>query len=228
MCNRNRQRHGKSTLVALAFAVLLAMPTAAWAVAGNDKVVSRGQKAKALPGWPKGVMKVINHPLRTDGWHPWFSECPNDHYDYVMDVRRMEDVNALLKVLAGVKAKTVVLHLDASGGAPHAGGAGAVFSLGNQPILDRWFKRLPVAEPGVRRFGVHRYRKPPTAQPPTLTVYTGWKSFDWKKLKVPLRIEVKTATAEAYRKAHEEAFETIDEFIDRHNARRRAAKKKPQ
>jgi hypothetical protein len=216
----------KSTLFATAFAVLLAISTPAAAISGTAKVASRGKPAQALPGWPDGVMKLINHRLRTDGWHSWFSELPNDGNYYGMDIRGMDDVNALLKLLAAVKAKRVVLNLDPAAGGSHVGGVGAVFSIGNQPILDRWFKRLPVVKPGVRRFGVNRYRKPPTAQPPTLTVYTGSKWFNWKKLIVPLKVEVTTGTTVAYRKRYEEAFETIDEFIERHNARRRAAKKK--
>ena len=38
-----------------------------------------------------------------------------------------------------------------------------------QPVLDRWYGHLREVEPGVRAFGVHRYRASPTAQPPTLT-----------------------------------------------------------
>jgi hypothetical protein len=215
----------KLTLFAAVFAVLLAAPRPVAALSGKDKVASRGKPAKALPGWPEGVMKLINHRLRTDGWNSWFSELPNDMNYYGMDVRGMDDVNALLKLLAAVKAKHVVLNFDPAAGGRHVGGAGGVFAIGNQPILDRWFKQLPVVAPGVRRFGLHRHRKPPTAQPPTLTVYTGSKWFDWKKLKVPLKVEVTTATAAAYRERYEEQFETIDKFIERHNARRRAVQK---
>lgn len=225
MGNLGMRVRAKSTLFAAAFAALLAAPRPAAAISGTHKVAFRGKPVTALPGWPEGVMKLINHRLRTDGWHPWFSELPNDMNYYGMDVRGMDDVNALLKLLAGVKAKRVVLNFDPAAGGRHVGGAGGVFTIGNQPIVDRWFKHLPVVKPGVRRFGVNRYRKPPTAGPPTLTVYTGSKWFDWKKLTVPLKVEVTTATAAAYRERYEERFETIDEFIERHNARRRAAKK---
>ena len=70
------------------------------AESGKDRVVARGQLAKALPGWPQGVLELINHPVRVNGWHPWFSECANDGCYYEMDVRGPEDVNHLIKILA--------------------------------------------------------------------------------------------------------------------------------
>lgn len=203
---------------------LLSWPTESLGIAFNIKVVSRGQKAKALPGWPKGVMRVINHPLRSDGWSFFFSGCANDNRLFVMRIRGTEDVNALLKVLAGVKAKKIILRLDPSPGVKLFGRAGAVFSLGNQSLLDDWYKRLPQARPGVRVFGVHRYRKTPSAQPPTLTVYTGRKGFDLKKLSVPVNIEVAAPALGHYRKQYEERCVAIDEFLDRLRVRRKKMK----
>ena len=147
----------KTKLVIVAAVVLwsaVVVPSQALAISGRDRVVARGQMAKALPGWPQGVLALINHPTRVNGWHPWFSECPNDRYYYELDVRRPEDMNRLLEALAAVKAETVQLRLDPADGAPHADGVGAVFALGNQPILDRWFTTLTEVEPGVRQFGV--------------------------------------------------------------------------
>jgi hypothetical protein len=198
----------------------------ALALSGEDKVVARGQTAKALPGWPQGVLEFINDPLRVNGWHPWFSECPNDGYYYSMEVRQPQDVNHLIKLLAAIKANKVELNLDPANGARHADGVGAIFALGNQAIMDRWFKTLPEIEPGIRQFGVHRYREPPAAQPPTLTIYVGHKAVDLKKLRIPVNIEVTAPTAKSYREEHAEAIKAIDEFIASHKAEQEASPKR--
>jgi hypothetical protein len=196
----------------------------ALAVSGEDKVVARGQMAKALPGWPQGVLKVINDPLRVNGWHPWFSECPNDGYYYSMDVRQPQDVNHLITLLAAIKAGKLELNLDPAEGAPHADAVGAIFGLGNQVIVDSWFKTLPEIEPGFRQFGVHRYHEPPPAQPPTLTIYVGHKAVDLKKLRIPANIEVTAPTAKSYREEHADVIKVIDEFIDSHKSKQKESR----
>jgi hypothetical protein len=208
-----------ATLVALCLLAGVLGSSYAFAIGGTEKVVAKGDEAKAVPGWPEGVLKLTNDPLRVDGWHPWFSECPNDSYFYGMDVGNPGDINHLIEVLGSIDAKTLHLNLDPGEGAPHAGGAGAVFVLGNQPIVDAWYKALRETEPGVRAFGVHRYREPPAAQPPTLTIYVGHKAVELNKLQVPLNIDLTTANAKSYRERYQKAFEEIDEFVASHKAK---------
>ena len=39
-------------------------------------------------------------------------------------------------------------------------------------------------------FGLHRFREPPVAEPPTLTLYVRHKAVDMEKLIVPGNVEV--------------------------------------
>jgi hypothetical protein len=103
-----------SILVAAFLAHAIGVPSPAFAIAGKDKVVARGRQAEAMPGWPKGTLAVINHRFRADGWHPWFSECPNDTYYYEMDIRTPEDVQALIKTFAAIKSETLKLRLQSA------------------------------------------------------------------------------------------------------------------
>ncbi|MHC4405125.1 MAG: hypothetical protein ACYTG0_36220 [Planctomycetota bacterium] len=213
------------TAVVVLLSIALLVPPHAAAISGKSKVVSKGQKAKAMAGWPKGVLALVNDPLRTNGWHPWFSECPNDRYYYAMEVRRPEDVNHLVGILAAIKAEAVQLRLDPAKGASHADGVGAVFTLGNQLIINGWYLRLPEVAPGIRQFGLHRYHKPPTAQPPTLTLYIGHKAVDLKRLTIPTRVDVAAPNAESYRAKHSDAFEAVDAFVKGHAAKQKQAGK---
>jgi hypothetical protein len=217
------------TKAVIATAVFLSsaaiMTSLALARSGKDKVVARGQMAKALPGWPQGVLELINDPVRVNGWHPWFSESPNDGYYFEMDVRRPQDVNHLIKLFAAIKSKTLELNLDPADGAPHADGVGAIFALGNQPIINRWFMTLPEVEPGIRQFGAYRYREPPTAQPPTLTIYVGHKAVDLKELTIPPNVRVTAPNAKSYRAEHTDKFKVIDEFLDRHKVKQEESRK---
>jgi hypothetical protein len=200
---------------------VLGMPALAWAIGGKDQVARKGQPTREVEGWPKGVLGLINHPLRASGWHPWFSGCPNDSHYYEFDVRDPDDVNDLIRRLGAIQAKTLRVHLDPAQGAAHANGVGAIFGLGNQPVLDQWYGRIREIEPGVRVFGVHRYRAVPEAQPPTPTLYVGHEAVNMAKLTIPVDIEVTTATAAALRHKEPEAYKAIDACIKAHAQRRR-------
>ena len=113
--------HYEKVVFPLAVFLVSILPLLSHAIASSwtNPVVARGQKAEGIPSWPKGVLRLINDPLRTGGWNPGFSECPNDGYYFGMDVRQPEDVNHLIKVLAAIEAKTLRLNLDpAEGAAP--------------------------------------------------------------------------------------------------------------
>lgn len=190
-----------------------------WGASGTTKVVSKGQLAQREAGWPEGALKLINDPLRRDGWHSWFSECPNDSTYYTFDVRDFKDVDQLVELLASLQAKTLRINLDPTEGAAHAEGVGALFLLGNQRVVDEWYKSLPEVEAGVRAFGVHRYREPPLAEPPTLTLYVQHEAVDLNRLEIPLNIDLTTATAKPFRELHQDAFQEIDEFVAAHKAK---------
>ena len=213
------------TVVVLFLSGGLLLPSRALGIAGKDRVAAKGQEARAIPGWPEGVLELINDPVRANGWHSWFSECPNDKYYYEMDVRRPEEVNRLIGILASIRAEAVQVRLDPAEGAAHAGGVGAIFSLGNQSIMNRWFQRLPEVEPGIRQFGVHRYRKPPAVLPPTLTLYVGHKAVDLEKLTIPPNVDVAAPNAASYRAKQKDAFQAIDAFIERHKTNQKGAGK---
>jgi len=174
-----------------------------------------------LPGWPEGVHRLINDLVRTQGWNPWFTQHPNDVFYFGLDVRGAKDINRLLKKLAAVEMDHVELQLLPESGAPHAKGVGSVFVLGNQSMTDAWFAQLREVEPGIRQFGVHRYRASPRAQSPTLVLYVGHKAVDLSKLEVPPKIEVTTGTSQAYHDQHADAFRTIDQFIEKHRLKQK-------
>jgi hypothetical protein len=199
--------------------ILLAFPGITLAVAGTDQVAWKGRPVQMKSAWPEGVGELINDEVRTDGWNPWFSECSNDSTYYGLDVRSREDVDRLIRKLSNIKTDGLEVNLDPTAGARHAGNVGAVFSIGNQDRLNQWFKRLPEVEPGIRRFGLHRYEKPPAAQVPTLTLYVGHKAVDLNSLEIPKNVRVVTATGKDFRADHKDAFQVIDKFIEQHNAK---------
>jgi len=214
-----------ATWAAVGLGFLAASPGAAFGIAGKDKVATPGRPVQAEAGWPEGVLNVVNDATRTAGWRPWFSECPNDATYYAMRVGGIDDLNRLTNLMAAVQAKGVRVRLDPARTASHGDLAAAVFSLGNQTLLDAWFAQLREVEPGVRGFGVHRYRRPPAALPPTLTFYAGHPAVDLTRLDVPAGVEVCAAVPEAYRAEHpgDPVVKAIDAFVIRHRAKRKAA-----
>src|SRR4051794_59118 len=108
-------------------AVLVCGVSPVFAIAGTDRVADKGQKAEALPGWPQGVLEIINDPVRTTGWHPWFSELPNDMRYYILQAEKPEDIQRLVRALAAIKAPSVEIILGPAKGASHAENAPATF-----------------------------------------------------------------------------------------------------
>ena len=151
------------------------------------------KEAAAQYEWPAGVLELINDEARTTGWHPWFSECPNDGNEYLFEVKSTADVNRLVRKLAAVKVskKRVILSLGAEPRSiftqqfPRGNDTGAVFLVGSQKILDDWFRQLPGGN-----FGVHHYDKAPEVQPPTLKLYVSNEAIELNKLEIPASIEV--------------------------------------
>ncbi len=218
--------------LALAAAVILGAPSVVWARAGFSPVAAQDQPLEDNGLWPVKMVDLLNDPSRTVGWNFWFSECPNDVNNYVFVAKSTDDLNRILKKLAAVDAKgtTVVLALGKEfpvGGfafLKKGNNAAAVLAFGNQGIINQWYFRLkePEGEPGVKKFGVHRYTEPPKAMPPTLTIYVENPAVNIERLSIPAEITVKTTITKKERAARKEdaSVKAIDALLLR---RQRAA-----
>jgi HEAT repeat protein len=188
-------------------------------------------------GWPVGVLELLNDPLRANGWNSWFSECPNDVNRYEFKLHTGDDLKQVVRKLAKIHCKTVRIELDPrkeprglgfTTVLPEGNGIAAVFSIGSQPIMDRWFRRLPEIEPGIRMFGVNRYTECPKACPPTLTLFIGNSVIDLAKLDIPVEVQVSGSLSESYRKEHENdpLVKAIDKFVSKHKGKQKAVRER--
>ncbi|MEP6664556.1 MAG: hypothetical protein ABJC04_12925 [Verrucomicrobiota bacterium] len=205
------------------------------AISSTSEVAREGQAVPTDPDWPKGVVELVNDPLRTDGWNPWFSEWPNDVYHYGMRVRNAEDINHLITKLAAIKTTNaqVCLRPEKEVGSlgfitviEKGNGLAATFSFGNQKRINQWFEHLPEIEPGVKKFGVHRLTKPPEALPPTLTLYVGHAAVDLKKIQIPEKIKVISEISDSDRKVQldDPTIKAIDKFVAQRKSDENSAK----
>ena len=209
----------------LAAAVLVGIPSVAWAIAGFSPVASEGQRVGENPQWPAKMMDVVNDPARTVGWNFWFSECPNDVNHYAFVAKSTDDLNRVLKKLAAVDAKgtTVVLALGKEYPVGNfsflrkGNNAAAVLIFGNQSIINQWYVHLkePDGEPGVKKFGVHRYTEPPKAMSPTMTIYVENPAVEVEKLVIPAALTVAAAVTKEEREARkdEAPLKAIDALL---------------
>ncbi len=174
--------------------LFFAAATRVLAMAGTDQLVGEYEPIEKKQGWPAGMFEVLLDPARKVGWHPWFSECPNDVEFYAFAVRTTADAQRLIDLLAKVKTGQRMVVLDPGHGPrglgewrPNAQGRewGAQLSFGNPQVLKQWYERLPVGKDGKRRFGVHVYDKEPNAATPTLTIYLGTANMEPAELKIP-------------------------------------------
>jgi len=185
-------------------------------------------------GWPEGVLDLLNDPLRTDGWNSWFSGNPNDINEYKLRLRDHDDLELIIQKLTKIRADRFNIWLS-PGDEPRSlmwgnelgegNNIAAVFSIGSQKIKDQWFERLPVEEPGVRKFGVHRYTECPKARPPSLTLYVGHDLIDLDTLEIPLKIDLSAGVSDYYREHNEDNRElkAIDAFIAEHKSKQELA-----
>ena len=108
----NLRTTGCCPLVVMA-GVPFALPLPLLSAGGTVRVASKRKPVAAADGWPEGALALVNDPLRTDGWKPWFSELPNDVTHYHFGVHDAEDVNRVVQRLAEVKSDVVRLRLHA-------------------------------------------------------------------------------------------------------------------
>ena len=199
-------------------------------MSGTSKVALPGKPVGAVSGWPAGVLELVNDPLRTDGWNPWFSQMANDVNFYGFEVRDTDDVNRLIQTLAAIKASKVQVQLNPGSEASYLGystvlkkgnGTAVVFSVGNQDVLNDWYQRLPEVEPGVRKIGKWEFKQAPTASPPRLIVYVGNDAIDLKKLNIPQAVEVSTnrLAAAGDDPPDSAVVKAIEEFVVQHKTK---------
>lgn len=218
--------------LALAMVVAVAAPAPVWAIAGFSSVAAQGQPLEDNGQWPVKMVDVLNDPARTVGWNFWFSECPNDVNQYAFVAKSTDDLNRILKKLAAVDAKgmTVVLALGKEFPVGNfaflkkGNNAAAVLAFGNQARINQWYIHLkePEGEPGMKKFGVHRYTEPPKAMPPTLTIYVENPAVNIEKLSIPAELTVSAAITKEERAARKDdaPLKAIDALLLR---RQRAA-----
>jgi hypothetical protein len=204
---------------------LLVSPLHVFAISSTDQVAWAGKPVAAEAHWGEGVLELVNDPLRGDGWHPWFSEWPNDVNYYEMKASKLEEINHLITQLAAIKASKVQILLNP---AREAGALAftttvkigsaipAVFSIGDQGRIDQWFDHLKKKEGSDKpKFGVYTIEKAPEALPPTLTLYVGHAAVDLKKLKIPERVQVTADVSKSYREQHEgdPSIKAIEDYV---------------
>ena len=205
------------------------------AISGTDQVAWPGKPVAAEKHWPKGVLELLNDPLRANGWNAWFSEWPNDVNYYELTGRNVDDINHFIEKLAAIKAPKVQILLNPTKEAgalafttsvKKGSSVPAIFSIGDQERINHWFEHLDKKNSsGVREFGVYRLEKPPEALPPTLTLYVGHPAVDLEKLKIPDGVQVVADVSKWFRDEHKDDVTTklIDDFV----AKRPSAKFEP-
>jgi hypothetical protein len=218
--------------LAVSFALVLAMAATLRAVSGVQTFAPAGaavpEDLAKVREWPAGTLELVNDPLRTAGHEPWSSGSPSDQDFFDLRTTTADELNGLVAKLSRIDAKTLNVVLSPERSDPPTviwpakePATTAVFSIGSQPVLDRWFKRLPNG-----RFGKQVYTEPPKAHPPTLTIYAGHPAVDLSKVRVPMNVDV-TAGVKDARRAElkgDPVLEAIDRFVAEHQALREVAK----
>ena len=129
-----------------ALLALLASVALAAAMSGTDQLVGEYDPIEERPGWPKGVLELLQDPARKVGWNSWFSELPNDLERYAFAVRTTRDVQRLIDAFARIDdpKKRVAFHPGRGPRGlgdfrPNAKGRewGAVLSVSNRDAIAR-------------------------------------------------------------------------------------------
>ncbi len=161
----------------LAFGALVLVATNTLAMSGTSQVAWRGKPVPAQPDWPAGVLELVNDPLRTEGWNPWFSEWPNDVNYYAFKVSGTNDVNRLIAKLAAIKGAKPQILLNPGKEArvlafttvlDEGNGAAVVFSIGSQERVNQWYRAVEGrggGGPGIRRPASTANRQWPIRRP---------------------------------------------------------------
>lgn len=217
-----RTKYG--TVVRLAVG-LLALVGARPAAGMSDEQDLGGPATQAVAkerGWPAGLLPLMNDPRRVRWYHIWHPYAPSDVQRFAYKVREMDDVNALVRLLAaaGPGCRPVV-EISARAGAlgldERPTGAPVELWVGSQPAIDRWFHGLDATQ----RQWFH-VRRPPAVSP-TLVICAGHPSIDLEKLVVPPSLTVTTTADERDNNSLANMRARVDQFMARQDAMRREA-----
>ena len=133
-------------------AVLLFGSVFAFGMSSTTRVAWPDKPVVGENDWPEGTLALVNDPLRTEGWNPWFSEWPNDVNNYGFQVTNTADVNRLIQKLAAIKSTNAQIRFSADKEPKSLGfttvlkdgnAIGVVFCIGSQARINEWFQRLP-------------------------------------------------------------------------------------
>jgi hypothetical protein len=176
-------------------------------------------------------MALINDPARTEGWNPWFSGWPNDANYYLFKLSDASDVNRLIQRLAAIPAN---VHLKLNP-AREAGvlafttrmkpgnGHAAIFSVGNQRVLDEIFAQRARASSAPTKSTPKQAAKPAVAMPPTLTIFIDHPAVDLARLEIPAHVDVSADIPAVAGPAGPAAspHQAIEAFVARHKAKQK-------
>ncbi|HWN96044.1 MAG TPA: hypothetical protein VNT99_13485 [Methylomirabilota bacterium] len=211
---------------------ILTSPPTLFAMSGSRPVAWPGQPVPSDRGWPAGAVELINDPARTEGWNPWFSGWPNDVHYYVFKLSDSVDANRLIQRLAAIRtnvhlklnpareAGALAFTTRMKPGNSHA----AVFSLGNQRVLDELFAQRSRARSVPGNSASQPAARPAAALPPTFTLYVGHPSIDLSKLGIPDHVNVSADIPEAARNgepAHV-IFQAINALVAKHKIKQKS------
>ena len=213
-------RRSSSRLVPVVVPLLLA--ASALAAAGTQQVCSKGdaigEPTAADRGWAKGVLDILNDPLRGDGWNPWFTELPNDVEYFKLHARTMDDVNRLIAKLSKIEGAQIRISPESevrigwTAARPRGPDPALVLAIGSETVRAKWRKYLEKSEKAsdhkrqLMSFGGGK------ALPATLIVYAGNPIIDLEKLKVPNSLPM---TSE--KSARNAGVKAVEEWVKKHN-----------
>src|SRR5688572_785970 len=109
----------KRRFVALCCAMSMAS-TSLFAMSGSTPVAWPGKPVLNDSGWPGGSVELINDPVRTEGWNPWFSGWPSDVNYYLFKVSDSNEVNRLIRRLVAIQTNVYLKLNPASEAGPLA------------------------------------------------------------------------------------------------------------
>lgn len=205
------QRIAKLYRVVGSWVIVLATATNAAAMSITEKIAKPGDAVTGHPlhsifnqgtqratfpiPWAEEILHLLNDPLRTNGWHTFFSGMPNDSVEFEFEVYNMEQANHLLELFSRIDDRPVRIVLDRSprlftNSGQGQGTAAIEFVMGDQNLIDFWFNQLPTDAAGNKVSGKWVLTKPFPAAPPTLIIHVQHPAIDVTKLSIPSDIEV--------------------------------------
>jgi hypothetical protein len=229
----HRMRIMMSRVTVLLAGLLLVACSSARGMSGTDRIAEPGEPIRAYPNWADGVREFVNDPLRTIGWHSWFSGVPNDVKRFSFKITKPADVQYLIDAFAKIKSDKLSVAL-ASGNGPidpfKIDGArlpGVEFVIGDQKTIDAWLSSVFRDKRGRSDGEIRMAKKRYVATPPTLVIYLDNELITLGSLKIPLHIPLSARSRWHWNK-HTEKWEppaqNIVDFVKDHNDKQKQTK----